>query len=115
MNDEQLPPEGRLTDQQRDRIRAGLLAAASAGGDQSLSGRSRPWLVPVAASAAVGLLLAGTALGGYALMNGDGREASPAGQGGASGPVTIVPSSVTPTPTAVGDTHRQRGPSPRRS
>ncbi len=95
MNDEQLPPEGRLTDDQRARLRAGLLAAA---GDDT--GRPhRPWLVPVAASAAVGLLLAGTALGGYALMNGDDREASPAGQGGASGPVTIVPSSVTPTPT----------------
>jgi hypothetical protein len=91
MNDEQLPPEGRLTDDQRARLRAGLLAAA---GDDS--GRSRPWLTPIAASAAVGLLIAGTALGGYALMNGDGREASPTGQGGASGSVTT---SVTPTPT----------------
>ena len=77
---DRLPPEGRLTDQQRDRIRAGLLAAASAGGD---SGRSRPWLVPVAAAAAVGLLLAGSAVGGYALMNGDdeGGSTSVAGQG----------------------------------
>jgi hypothetical protein len=97
MNAEQLPPEGRLTDDQRARMRAGLLAAAGDG-----SGRSRPWLTPMAAAAAVGLLLAGSALGGYALMNGDGGEGSPAGQGGASGPVNIISSSattVTPTPT----------------
>jgi hypothetical protein len=115
MNDEQLPPEGRLTDQQRDRIRAGLLATASAGGDpRRWSGRSRPWLVPVAASAAVALLLAGTALGGYALVNDDGREVSPAGQGGASGAVTLDPSPVltpaTPSASATGLPEPTYGP-----
>jgi hypothetical protein len=93
MSVDETPPEGRLTDQQRDRMRAGLLAAA--GGD---SGRSRPWLVPVAASAAVGLLVAGITVGGLALRNDDG-SAPVAGQGTSSTPPVEPTPSATPART----------------
>jgi hypothetical protein len=66
MNDDKLPPKGRLTDEQRARIRARLVVAA---GDDS--GRSRPWLVPVAAAAAVGVLVAGIAVAALSMSEDD--------------------------------------------
>jgi hypothetical protein len=96
MNDE-LPPEGRLTDGQRARMRSRLMAATD-----DRPRRSRPWLVPVAAAAAVGVLVATvTALG---LSRGDEGGTPVAGQGG-SGTPSVPPtttSTVSVTATSTG-------------
>jgi len=94
MNDEQLPPEGRLTEGQRARMRAGLVA----GTEERRT--ARPWLVPVAAAAAVGVLVGGAAVVGLASRGGDDGSTPVAGQG--SSPTTAeTTSSVAPpgTPT----------------
>jgi len=75
MNDDKLPPEGRLTDEQRARIRAALLAAA----DEPVRPQ-RPWLVAVAAAAAVAVLVAGIAMATLSLSGDD--EGAPVLSGG---------------------------------
>ncbi len=82
------PPEGHLTDEQRGRMRARLTEATGEGAP-----RGRPWLVPVAAAAAVAVLLAGGAIGGLALM-GDGEGSGDPAAGADS---TSVAPSVEPT------------------
>jgi hypothetical protein len=102
MSDEQLPPEGRLTDQQRARLRAGLLEQI--GGE-----RRRPWLVPVAAAAAVALLIGGGTVIGLAMTGPGGpsssRQVGPAG-GGPDSSSPADPGSATPSdsPSVVTDT-----------
>jgi hypothetical protein len=97
---EQLPPEGRLTDDQHARMRAGLMAAVEEPGR-----RTRPWSVPVAAAAAVALVAAGVTVVGLSLADGEeGGDATPAGHGtsAAADPTEPVPeesSSAPPEPT----------------
>jgi hypothetical protein len=92
MNDDKLPPDGRLTDEQWARIRAGLVVAA---GDDS--GRSRPWLVPVAAAAAVGVLVAGIAVAALSMSGDD--EGTPVLSGGPDS-TSASPTEPTETVTA---------------
>jgi hypothetical protein len=91
MSFDEMPPEGRLTDEARARIRAGVVTAT-----EQPQRRTRPWLVPVAAAAAVGLLLAGVATVGVALMSGDHQsQGAPAADDSPSSD----PTSLEPTPT----------------
>lgn len=90
---EEQPPEGRLDEEARARIRAGLMAATEERGNE------RRWLAPVAAAAAVAVLLGGAAVVGIALADGgDGRGTAPAGQGTTSGETATDEPSVSPSP-----------------
>jgi hypothetical protein len=93
MSFDETPPEGRLTDEQRARLRTGLTAAT-----EERRTSSRPWLVPVAAAAAVGVLVAGAAAVGLATRGGD-DGGTPAAGGESSTTPTVDPEPTT-VPTA---------------
>jgi hypothetical protein len=92
----QLPPEARLTDDQRARMRAGLMA-----GTREPVRRPRPWLVPAAAAAAVAVVAAGVTVVGVSLSDGEeGGDAGSAGQdtSSAADPTEPVPAETSPAP-----------------
>ena len=89
----QPPPEGRLTHEQRARMRAGLWGAT-----QPAGGPRRRWAVPVAAAASVALLVTGAAVVSLLVSDRGGSGApAPAGQGTA----TPTETSVEPAPPTV--------------
>lgn len=89
MSFDETPPDGHLSEEQRARMRQGLMAATQE------RRSSRPWLVPVAAAAAVGVLVAGAAVLG--LVNGNDDSTTPVAGEGSSSPT--VETTVTPTGT----------------
>jgi len=81
MTDLTPPPERRLDDETKARLRAELIAATGAPGQTS---RTRGWLIPAVAAAAVAGLLAG---GTWLLSGGGDNIGQPAGGGVATTPV----------------------------